>query len=117
MARAQLAAQQLALGRRAVDEEIANAVSHQPDITPECGEGLVLFDEMAVDLEMLSRYADLNAVGFDGGEHQNGDDCSVSGVQARALTPLQCHPDIIVSHAPNRMRYGISRILGLAAGV
>ena len=46
---------------------------------------------MPVDLQVLAGDADLDAVGFHGGQHQDGDDGAISCPQYGALTPTGSH--------------------------
>ena len=80
-----------ALFGRVLNEEIAHVIAGQPEVAAQRGERLLLFDKVAVDLQVLAGDADLNAVGFHGGQHQDGDDGAISGPQYGALTPTGSH--------------------------
>jgi hypothetical protein len=74
-----------------LDEKLAHVVTRQPEVAAQCAERLLLFDKVPVDLQMLARDADLNAVGLNGRQHEHGDHSTVSGTQYAALTPTGSH--------------------------
>ena len=83
--------QQVALRVGGVDEIVADVDTGQPQVPAECGEGIVLFDEVAINLEMLLRNTALNAVRLDGGQHQDGYDGAVAGSQSGSFAPRGRH--------------------------
>ena len=89
----ELSAQDLGLGGSGVDEVIADVVSSQPQVAAERSERIVLVGIVPVDFEMLFGNAELNAVGFRGGEHKDGEHCTVTGAQhgAFAMPSKHCH--------------------------
>ena len=95
---------------RAADEELAHEVAGQPDILAQGGEGFVLFDEMAVDFEMLAGDVELNAVGFEGGKDQYGDHRAESGTQARTFAPAKGHPPLCYLPCGSDREYDINRM-------
>ena len=87
----QLGHQLGALFGRILNEEIAHVIAGQPEVAAQRGERLLLLDKVPVDLQVLAGDADLNAVGFHGGQHQDGDDGAISCPQYGALTPTGSH--------------------------
>jgi hypothetical protein len=93
----ELAGERAALRGRTVDEEIAHEVAREPDVLAQSGESFVLFDEMAVDFQVLAGDVELNAVGFEGGKDEYCDHRAESGTQARTFAPTKGHPFFMLS--------------------
>jgi len=74
-----------------LDEKLAHVVARQPEVAAQCAERLLLFDKVPVDLQVLAGDTDLNAVGLNGRQHQDGNHGTVPGTQYGALTPTLGH--------------------------
>src|SRR5262249_54602184 len=97
--RLQLRTQDSALLRRGLDKEVAHIRPRQPQVAAQRGYGRVLLHVAAIDLEVLLRDADLDAVRFVRGKHQDRDHCAVSGPQDCSLAEGPTHYAYLISRA------------------
>src|SRR6185295_15852664 len=96
-----LSAENLCLGRRAGNEQVADFVPGLPEIAAERGNRLVLFHIVPVDVERLLRHAELKVIGFDGRQDQHHDYGPKPGSQYRApVMPFGHSKDILAPEKP-----------------